>query len=551
MRDFELDDRFWRDALAALAGGSRASALSSSYPEFSACLAELEAEASRDALLIGVRLESAGQNPRLLSLLVAAFLARAGVSTLIVDLSPDVRWLERLFGEDLKEGIVDHIQYGVPLERCVRETGLVGLSILTGGAHFLTGSPLDGGPAFRGSLDRLRQRHQALIVTLPGQPEALESTGVVALCDVLFAVEEGEARARLAGCERAVVRLTGSPHAAEDLARLVHRFLGSLPAFLGRRAEAASTAGPADAGMEWGVPDPDDEADDLAFLTAFEEGPSGVLPGPVETADRSGSRRRRGSGGGLRFALAGLALLALTFAAVRYGPSVRGWLEADGDLLERSLAELGLARDPIPLSVEPQGMESGTVVPLVPGVGDEGGEVGDEGGVTAEAGVDPDPVATPPSVPGRPAPYSLHVGSYQRETAARSVVDRLAAAGYTAFLAPISLPATGRWQRVYVGSFADSTAAHGTLAKILEQGLVAEGAVRSTPWTFELETTGSREAAAERIRVLRGQGISAYAAGVSPIRIYAGAYASREEAELLARALDSSVRAARLTLREL
>jgi hypothetical protein len=121
MRDFELDDRFWREALTAVREGSRASALSSSYPDYAQLLTEIEADASRDAMLVGARLAGGGHNPQLLSFVSAAFLARAGLRTLLIDLSPEFRWLERLLGQDLKEGMIDHLQYGVPLEQCVRK----------------------------------------------------------------------------------------------------------------------------------------------------------------------------------------------------------------------------------------------------------------------------------------------------------------------------------------------------------------------------------------------------------------------------------------------
>lgn len=555
MRDLELDDRFWRDALTALARGCRVSALSSRHSEYAACLTGIEADAARDAVLVGVRIAAAGQNGRLLSLMTAAFLARAGVRTLLVDLSPDVRWLERVVGEDLKEGVVDHIQYGVPLERCVRETALPDLSILTGGAHFLTGSPLDDAPAFRGALDRLRQRHRVVLVILPVAEAAADAAGVAALCDVLLAVVEEGVDIRLEGSERVVVRLAGDPQAGEDLARLTHRFLGSLPAFLAGPTRAA-TPRLAEATQSRRADRPaegDETEDDLAFLAAFEEvgkDESVVDRGTVVAAAVPVTRRTHQTRPTRRWKAAAVAMLAIlaSVAAIRFAPGLSRGLLGNGGSLDESLAELGLDKEPISLAGEKDTTEGGTVVPLMPGLGSRavGGRDSSEGAMAASAAG----AGSPSLSAGQPAPYSLHVGSYQSESAAQGVADRLAEAGYTAFRAPVSLPG-GRWQRVYLGSFADSTVARRALEEVLQRKLVPEGVVRSTPWTFDMGAYASRQEAADRITALGGMGISAYAAGTDPVRVYAGAYASREEAELLARALDASTAPASLTRREL
>jgi hypothetical protein len=120
MRDFELDDRFWRDALGALRAGERVASLSGRYSEYADLIGELAIDAAGEPILIGFRHAAADENPRLLALLSAVFLARDGRRTLLLDLDPEVRWLEQVLGEDFKEGVVDHLQFGTPLERCIR-----------------------------------------------------------------------------------------------------------------------------------------------------------------------------------------------------------------------------------------------------------------------------------------------------------------------------------------------------------------------------------------------------------------------------------------------
>jgi cell division septation protein DedD len=154
--------------------------------------------------------------------------------------------------------------------------------------------------------------------------------------------------------------------------------------------------------------------------------------------------------------------------------------------------------------------------------------------------------------PAHPAPYSVHVGSYQTIESGMRLVEQIEAAGLAAFLAPVALPGKGRWQRVYVGSFADSMSARRALERLQREEIVEEGMVRSTPWAFDLGTYPTREAARAEGESLARKGITVYVVGEGPARLYAGAYQTRQEAELFAGTLDAALegRVATLTLRE-
>jgi cell division septation protein DedD len=132
------------------------------------------------------------------------------------------------------------------------------------------------------------------------------------------------------------------------------------------------------------------------------------------------------------------------------------------------------------------------------------------------------------------------------------VVARVEEAGLPAYLAPVSLPGKGSWQRVYVGAFADSLEAERTLGSLRTDGVVEEGAVRPTPWAFELGFFASAEDARAEAEILRRAGIIAYVSGRNPVRLYAGAFQTREEADLYARMLDTALdgRPVTLMLRE-
>ena len=572
MRDFELDDRFWRDALATLQAGERADALAGRYPDFVDLIGDLALDAGGEPVLLGFRHAAADANPRLLALLSAAFLARAGMRTLLLDLDPEVRWLEQLLGEDFKEGVVDHLQFGIPLAGCARATGVDGLAVMSGGAAFLAGSPLDDPPRFRAALLSLKQGRDVVVVALPPPAESADGSGVPALCDAVVTIEDTEGPSEPLGTERAIVRLSGDPRAARELARLCHRFLGPLPGVAAaprpvvesaaprpRHPAARSAPGPRHDEPFWATAataasaapvappaPPTPESDELDFLSAFEGTGSGTSASAPEgralsldevvEASRAKSRARRSDSPPRRrrpldrraltlatLVLAGLAALAL--GSRLFAPLFAGWSGREIDALYD-----GTGRP------DAQTGEPGTVIPL------SGPVVGAPSDATVDSAAAGGPadsaVAAPaPTVRGMPAPYSLHVGSYRTADAARGVVRDLGRRGMMAFLSPVILPEKGEWMRVYVGAFGDSTSAQAALDELVSGGVVGEGAVRVTPLSFFLGEYSTAEEAEARISSLAARGIPAYALGEGPFRVWAGAFQDESESRVLASAL--------------
>jgi cell division protein FtsN len=590
MRDFELDDRFWREALTAVREGSRASALSGSYPDYAQLLTEIEADATRDAMLVGARLTGGGHNPQLLSFVSAAFLARAGLRTLLVDLSPEFRWLERLLGRDLKEGMIDHLQYGVPLEQCVRNTAIPNMDVLTSGASLLGGSALDDGPAFRAALDRLRQHYKVLVVTLPGSNGDADAAGVLAICDAVFAIEAEESSTDLIGSERWIVRLGGDPQAADELGQLTHRFLGPLPDVLvgaKRGTGPLPPAGPPDhifaLANKNGLPDsdslpvddgwlddveldddgamtdsdrpledapPTSEADDLAFLNKLESDrvvqeefePDAQIDDRLKAVRSKMARSRllpavrvappRRRWLGLAVA-SGFVVLVGVLAGRMMAPVLSGWLGDGDDSADQLVARVDVGGNAIQ-GTDPAA-EPGELVPLVDPAAPTGST---EEPVVEEPPAEPAP--TPSTAAPSPTPYSIHAGSYQDNRSARRVAGRIEAAGFTAFVTPVDIPDRGRWYRVFAGTFADSVGARTARETLLRRGVVDDALVQSTPLAFDLGIFDSRDQANVRKRDLASRGISAYVVGAGPYRVYAGAFRNQDEARVLRRALEEA-----------
>jgi hypothetical protein len=537
MHDFELDDDFWSGALAALREEAPLVGLRERWPAFAELIEGLVADAEREPILAGFRLATHGRNPRLFAVLTGALLARSAIPTLVLDLSPDTRWLEQLLGGDYKEGFVDHLRFGVPLAQCVRESGLERLSAMSGGAWFLAGSPLDDAPGFRAGLEELRRLHRAVIVTVPPPLEAGDRTGIAALCGALVTVEEQGTEAVLAGSERAVVRLKGHTDAARDLAHLTHRFLGPLPALLGGTRPRLDDRRTAPGVVVADTPG----AEDVVFLRGFERShPDREKRSPARPFRRSrGERKPGGTFPSMRrkrftsrramiaavlvlgvVAIAGVGARGIAVDVVRdmVGGSDRPYAEPGGQTI---------ALDPVPDRSTPE-----STAPAGSALEDQQTMLG--GGL------------------GRPAPFSVHVGSYQNTSSAMRVAEGVAAMGYAATLAPVSIPGKGRWYRVYAGSFADSTEAVKARDHLQSSDIVDEGVVRSVPWTFEIGTYPSTEAAKTDAAEMRDKGVAAFAVGQGPVRLYAGAYQSPEEAELLADALEALAdnRTVRLIRRE-
>ncbi|MGH7563508.1 MAG: hypothetical protein ACREK5_03680, partial [Gemmatimonadota bacterium] len=420
VRELDLDDRFWRDALEALRSRQGVEALEARYAPYAKTLEELGRQAREDATLIGLRFEGEGRNARLLAFLSTALLARTGLRAVFVDLSQDLRWLERLTGLDLKQGLVDHVHYGVPLERCVRDTALPGLAVLTGGTRFLTGSPLEDAPAVRGALDRLKQHFRVVLMALPSS-EPVSEAGVIALCDALLTVTAEDEELALLGRERMAVRLIGDPQAAHDLASAAHRFVGPIPSLLAGPAASGMEPSPA-AAMTPPMRDPRGrpasrtprEADeDVAFLSLFEGGGTEADDEPRDlggfeeiefpdeerrAAGREWPTRRR------RRVIASLGVAAVVLGAMVLGTRVLPNLDLPMTVEEPRGSEvesLDIDRRPIGFEEE-SNRDPGALVSL---------EKDSSGQTSAAAGTLSDVTETS----GRPAPYSLHVGSFQSQ----------------------------------------------------------------------------------------------------------------------------------------
>ena len=102
---------------------------------------------------------------------------------------------------------------------------------------------------------------------------------------------------------------------------------------------------------------------------------------------------------------------------------------------------------------------------------------------------------------------------------------------------------TDLWYRLLVGAFPDSLAADRYLQQLRVDGRVATGAgaVARTPFALILDSASSDALAGLRVAAYRGRGIPAYVLrdSVGKWRVYAGAFAMEDDAQLLKRHLDS------------
>jgi cell division septation protein DedD len=133
--------------------------------------------------------------------------------------------------------------------------------------------------------------------------------------------------------------------------------------------------------------------------------------------------------------------------------------------------------------------------------------------------------------------YSLHVGSYQTLEAAQRAAQALRAKGLNAFVTPVLLEEKGEWQRVFVEALPDAPVSQQSLARAQAAGMVREGTVRETPWALYLGTFETPTLAGELTARLAKSGVWGYAVGTGPVHVYAGAFESAGDAEILNRQL--------------
>lgn len=151
------------------------------------------------------------------------------------------------------------------------------------------------------------------------------------------------------------------------------------------------------------------------------------------------------------------------------------------------------------------------------------------------------PVANPEDSASAAA-WTIQVLLTSVEDDARLEAARLADSVAGVVVSPVGAPgASARWYHVLVGAFADPAAADSALVALRTRGLLPldAGARVARPFALLLQRDVPREAAPGLLEEMAGRGIPGYALdqGDGTARLFAGAFASPEEAESLAASL--------------
>jgi len=157
-----------------------------------------------------------------------------------------------------------------------------------------------------------------------------------------------------------------------------------------------------------------------------------------------------------------------------------------------------------------------------------------------------------PPIPAEPAdPRGGSEAAFSVEllftNSSEDAVEYLAPAADTLPAATFSIvsigPESDTWYRLIAGAFADSASADRYLTQLRAQGRLAPGAgtIARTPFALLLDSASSDALAQLRVSAYRGRGIPAYVLRDAAMvwRVYAGAFPSEGDAELLKRYLDS------------
>lgn len=157
------------------------------------------------------------------------------------------------------------------------------------------------------------------------------------------------------------------------------------------------------------------------------------------------------------------------------------------------------------------------------------------------AAVETEPVSRPIEMP---IPYSVQIEAHEDPRAAAQRVAQLRQAepGMEFYVAPANVAGT-IYHRVLAGPAADLASAQALMRRLVDAGHKAaaeDWSLVPTRWAFHIGDFPTRDAARERGDELAAQGIPTYVveipytAGPSRYRLYAGAYRSPAEAQVLA-----------------
>lgn len=254
-------------------------------------------------------------------------------------------------------------------------------------------------------------------------------------------------------------------------------------------------------------------------------GPGGAAGAPAEEREipsrgkRPGGRKRRRRKKGGPGKLVRPVLLVLVVAAAGFG----AWQYFGGGGLPSSLGGL------VPAEWRAR----------IPFVGAGSGETAGTG--EARGPAEPVPIDLP---------WVVALDSYSDLASARRRIDRLAEVEPTVnfFVAPVG-GRVSRFYRLLAGPFPDTTRAIAVGDLLGDRSLGSDPGgylLRETPLAYALGTYEARGAAEERAGALRDRRIPAYilpipySDGSERYRIYAGAYADAEEADLLGSILDDA-----------
>lgn len=104
-------------------------------------------------------------------------------------------------------------------------------------------------------------------------------------------------------------------------------------------------------------------------------------------------------------------------------------------------------------------------------------------------------------------------------------------------------PESDHWYRLVAGAFPDSASAAAYLGRLRGAGrlVTGEGAIARTPFALLLDSASSDAIAQVRVSAYRGRGIPAYILldSAQVWRVYAGAFPTQDDAQLLKQQLDS------------
>jgi len=512
-------------------------------------------ESGKKLLVLG--LTENGERVRKVSINISIVLAFEKMKVNLIDLDLDAPALHRLLGMRNLEGLMDHLFLGTPVTDIVRHTNIPDLSLITTGRHIEFNSILLRDISWSSVIDELTPAGGIALGVYSGEGTFDVNRiipcfdGVILFFSDQFSIpiqtrkwlKKLKKTNRISGIiwSQDILIDSSSRDNRDNLAMVGSRISaseqknspGERPALdipPGNEEHTASSGG--------SMTENGQESDEKTQPTPETGDDPVVTPESGKKVNLSRKSERKG------FELLGPILVIFSVFVVILAALLwwSGYFDGRRDVIVLNQEEVQQhAAGDVEIPGAPESASEETPVTTqaeVPVTTPDEGVV-EETEVAAAA-----PLAVPAFTPVGMF-FSINIASYTDPEWAKLGLDKLAGKGLDTYLVPVDISGKGTWTRLMVGSYPDRTQADAELRRLKQNGVLEDGRVVRTPFSYLVGEWGTRGEARNAMTPLLGHGLFPYMiaheeGGVGKYRVYIGAFEGRDQAASLEKILKAN-----------